>query len=222
MLAQTAKGLLFKSSLSQAEEPISYRLYPRGFMGPVLKPHELNAVEHGEERTEVSIVQSTFVVQDAFTDDRPPAHPVVVSLMKRFREDPDVIRAMGFREELLTIAKMTWLDPQAWIKAQGSSAALTTAHLEYLMSVVEFIQTGKQALSHQTWSRLIKTEKPKVFRTEQFNRELYTILTAEWSKLGARFDEVMMKWMAHPQGYSHLLQTLNILLGEDPNEEVKP
>lgn len=158
-----------------------------------------------------------------YTSRLPEGEGVVVSqgddsielLFKTFLDRSTNTRgAWPFYRSVLTNALRLFGDLHAWAQEQLSNPNLTGYNRQFVQDTLNFIETGTRELPVQTWSDLVSEGGAGHHAHAIPQRLLDNKLLLKSSDTSL---ELLQKWVAQPNGFEDLINTLHLLFGKARN-----
>jgi hypothetical protein len=189
-------------------------VYPRGFLGfniglPVEKRGAntaklLESVRFNKEIDETRLVISNKKIEELYL-----AMQTAQASTKSF----------DFRERILLVAlhafgTQSFLD---WLILQEKSPYLSDTHRRFINDTLEFISTGKRAMSVVTWKSFIRVrELNGGDSTPELKTRKFFCINGPVDTASQRYSlkTVLTSWVGQPGGFEDLLFTLHILFGD--------
>lgn len=189
-------------------------IYPRGFLGydiglpisvnkdsvtDILSSLKYNRLSKPEPRVVIS-------------------NTAVKTLMEQMLFSPKAGQSQEWREAVLTTALKAFGTRSfyEWCSLQEKSPYLSDLHVRFLNDTLRFIQTGVREMSIRNWSLLVHpSQTPHKAAVTYDYRKFFGVGQATIMNRSALLRDIIPTWVARPGGYADLLQTLNIVFGEN-------
>lgn len=191
------------------------KIYPRGFVGPILQNKDNG---QPEIKQELNIANNTYRLDTSIKKMEITPDSVIEELFTQYRKDPSVLMKFDFRERLLKRAKILLsLDNQAmwfknFIEAQFSSPKLSFNHVDILKELLAFISESKVGFKMVTWERILENQNQLSIVPDDKKQALYKVLL-EYDVCKTHVPLAVLDWVKQKNGYSHLLRSLWLLFG---------
>lgn len=197
---------------------MSLKIYPRGFIGPLLNNDNVSKVVR-----QIKIVQATFKIEQEGGDTISPDKDIQ-TLYKRYINNSSVISDNSFRENILIKAKQMFsLDglikhPKVWFTTQVDYTDMDSNHFDYLREILVFATDDRTMLNANTWARLLESKHSQVKDKSRCKDELVALLEKRSIEDIPSFIQAIVSKRG---SYSSLLAILYTIYGafEDSNHE---
>lgn len=195
------------------------KLYPRGYVGPILNNTGDTEVAPASVTNEITIVQNTYKLDTKIKQVDIVPDKDIEKLFAIFRKDTDVIFDFNFRESILRKAKELFsFDGKSnsfktFINVQLSTGRVTYNHIEVLKEVLDFIYHGKIGFKIVTWERILSYSDNVVYLTDKNKKDLVSEFDNYPKEINS-LSKTLQMWVSNPDGYTHLLRVLWLLFGD--------
>lgn len=194
----------------------TFKVYPRGFLGAILKERVQQENRLQENNTGFTTVKfSTFKKSNGVNDFNHMVEAVYASYVKRAPETT----GFDFRRKVL-IAALGAFGTKAfdfWFTSQFQSPVLGDLQRRFLDDTLHFIREGRRDMSLETWNSIIAIENndagPQPL--SEYANEFFGISSRGRIRYpqNGQLNEVIQQWVAQPNGLEDLIGTLHILFG---------
>lgn len=119
--------------------------------------------------------------------------------------------SMAYRVQVIRRARELLGDFEEFLLAQDQNPKVSKHGYGMLKDTLEYIKTGRRSASLATWEMLIREE----WRSSTYEDLSASKRTVRLSDSLPRPDQYMADWLKHPEGFSDMLCTVNLLFGTD-------
>lgn len=196
------------------------KVYPRGYVGPVLdnKDEKRTSIQN-----ELIIVQNTFKLDSKISDKEITPDRDIIKMFDQYQKDQNILLRFDFREEIISTAKEFFtLDGKTrsfktFLKVQLNSGKITYNHVEVLKEILDFVFYGKEGFKIVTWERILSNDEKPVYLSDKTKEELSKIFDNHKvydQNIINDVNKTLQKWLTNQNGHSHLLRVLWLFFGD--------
>lgn len=105
----------------------------------------------------------------------------------------------------------------AWLSLQEQSSMASAYHSKFLIDTLEFIQSGRREIVHESWEFILNSANPDdewlnvIDKAKNVFGLSSQCIGSDSSTIMLR--DVIVKWCSQPNGINDLLKTLHVLFG---------
>lgn len=189
-------------------------IYPRGFLGydiglPInVNKDSVTDILSSLKYNRLSKPEPRVVISNA----------AVKELMEQMLFSTQATHSQAWREGVLSTALKAFGTRSffEWCQMQEKSPYLTDLHVRFLNDTLNFIQTGVREMSIRNWALLVHpTPTPHKAAVKYEYGKFFGVGQPSIVSRSSLLRDIIPTWVARPGGYADLLQTLNIIFGEN-------
>lgn len=188
------------------------KVYPRKFIGVTLDPVSDKTINRS-----VTFAGSTIRVLESEEKSLYTGSTTLANILSSHNKDPKYLDDFEHREEIIKYAKNTlrvnddYPSFYSWIIMQIAANGITQTHIDAIFDILNYIFTGKEKLNLRMWEAIL--DDVKETRSIKDKQKVIDQLDKIYPKEYMDINKLLQQWLSHPEGCSHLFQTLWLFFG---------